>query len=258
MTHVAGSVAAVAAVKISGCPPSASLSSLFVSWLPPAQAPRIRRDITVGGGGRALKWLTGLEKDVCSTKNADGLHFFFFFMRYDFLLLFPVLVLFLCNNRSDGALPLCSSRRTSPLPPSLPHSLTLHPRLHSIHPWGPIDSLQRPFNEISPPLLEKRSAAQSNANSLPPFLLMAPSLPVYIYSLSLGELGGGAVGCRGKAARGQGRVLLTDQGRRMGGNYHAPLWYTSERCKRDEPTAGGGAVRAVGGGIEEISNSCQM
>lgn len=38
MTHVAASVAAVAAVKISGCPPSASLFSLFVSWLPPAGA----------------------------------------------------------------------------------------------------------------------------------------------------------------------------------------------------------------------------
>lgn len=89
MTHVAAAVLVVAAVEISGCPPSASLSSLFVSWLPLAQAPRIRRDITGGGGGRALKWLTGLEKDVCSTKNAAGLHFFFF-MHYDFLLLFPV------------------------------------------------------------------------------------------------------------------------------------------------------------------------
>lgn len=77
-------------------------------------------------------------------------------------------------------------------------SLSLHPWLHSIHPWEPIDRLQQPFNEISPALLEKRNVVQSNDNSLPLFLLIAPSLTFYIYNLSRSLFcawrGGGMIG----------------------------------------------------------------
>lgn len=95
--------------------------------------------------------------------------------------LFCLWLLFLCNS-AQMLLCLCVSLAAW-IPPPLSRSLALHPWLHSIHPWGPIDRLQQPFNEISPLLLEKRNAAQSNANSLPPFLLMAPSPPFYIYCL---------------------------------------------------------------------------
>lgn len=65
----------------------------------------------------------------------------------------------------------------------LPH--TLHPWLHRIHPWGPIDRLQQPFNEISPLLLEKRNVVQLNDNSVPLFFLITLSFTHSIYTQSL-------------------------------------------------------------------------
>lgn len=70
-----------------------------------------------------------------------------------FVLFSPVI--FSCNtNECCSASVFLSSHESL--------NLSHHPWLHGIYPWGPIDRLQQPFNEISSVLLEKRNAVQSN------------------------------------------------------------------------------------------------
>lgn len=64
----------------------------------------------------------------------------------------------------NAILPLCFPHHMNPST-SLSLSLSHHSWLHSFHPWGPIDRLQQPFNEISPVPLEekkKKNVVQSN------------------------------------------------------------------------------------------------
>lgn len=96
------------------------------------------------------------EKKLCATKDINRLHF----VSARSLSLCSFSHFYSLETQLNAILPLCFFSLHGSLHLSLP--LSLHPWLHSIYPWGPIDRLQQPFNEISSVLLEKRNVVQSN------------------------------------------------------------------------------------------------
>lgn len=123
MTHVAASVAAVAAVKINCCPPSASLSSLFVSWLPPAQTRKIGRDITGRGGWKGSEMVDRARKRCLFYKERGRAPFFFLCATTSFFcsLFWSFFSVTIAPMALCLRVPLAAPRLS--FPPSLTHSL---------------------------------------------------------------------------------------------------------------------------------------